>query len=76
MAEVVLHSVCRGRSEVRKWVIQSSQDQKHKLQLILGNKFRIDEEHALKEKYGLKKIGGMKEIWRRNPLLDVIEIKQ
>ena len=26
------------KSEVRKWVIQSSQDQKHKLQLILGNK--------------------------------------
>jgi len=25
---------------------------------------RIDEEHALKEKYGLKKVGGMKEIWR------------
>lgn len=30
---------------------------------------RIDEEHALKEKYGLKKIGGMKEIWREKSAL-------
>ncbi len=30
---------------------------------------RIDEEHALKEKYGLKKTGGMKEIWREKTSL-------
>jgi len=30
---------------------------------------RIDEEHALKEKYGLKKVGGMKEIWREKSAL-------
>ena len=30
---------------------------------------RIDEEHALKEKYGLKKIGGMREIWREKSAL-------
>ena len=30
---------------------------------------RIDEEHALKEKYGLKKVGGMKEIWREKSSL-------
>ena len=30
---------------------------------------RIDEEHALKEKYGLKKTGGMKEIWRERTSL-------
>ncbi len=30
---------------------------------------RIDEEHALKEKYGLKKTGGMKEIWREKTAL-------
>ncbi|HJM18687.1 MAG TPA: 30S ribosomal protein S4 [Candidatus Thalassarchaeaceae archaeon] len=30
---------------------------------------RIDEEHALKEKYGLKKTGGMKEIWREKSAL-------
>tara|TARA_X000001036_G_scaffold152261_1_gene144626 strand:+ start:7037 stop:7708 length:672 start_codon:yes stop_codon:yes gene_type:complete len=27
-------------------------------------KTRIEEEHALKEQFGLKKIGGMKEIWK------------
>jgi len=27
-------------------------------------KSRIEEEHALKEQFGLKKIGGMKEIWK------------
>jgi len=27
-------------------------------------KARIEEEHALKEQFGLKKIGGMKEIWK------------
>ena len=27
-------------------------------------KVRIEEEHALKEQFGLKKIGGMKEIWK------------
>jgi len=30
---------------------------------------RIEEEHALKEKYGLKKIGGMREIWREKSAL-------
>ena len=30
---------------------------------------RIDEEHALKEKYGLKKTGGMREIWRERTSL-------
>ena len=30
---------------------------------------RIDEEHALKEKYGLKKTGGMKEIWKERTAL-------
>ena len=30
---------------------------------------RIDEEHALKEKYGLKKVGGMREIWREKSAL-------
>ena len=25
---------------------------------------RIEEEHALKERFGLKKVGGMREIWR------------
>ena len=30
---------------------------------------RIDEEHALKEKYGLKKTGGMREIWREKSAL-------
>ena len=30
---------------------------------------RIDEEHALKEKYGLKKTGGMNEIWREKSAL-------
>ena len=30
---------------------------------------RIDEEHALKDKYGLKKVGGMKEIWREKSAL-------
>ena len=30
---------------------------------------RIVEEHALKEKYGLKKVGGMKEIWREKSSL-------
>ena len=30
---------------------------------------RIDEEHAWKEKYGLKKVGGMKEIWREKSSL-------
>jgi len=30
---------------------------------------RIDEEHALKEKYGLKKTGGMKEIWKERTSL-------
>ena len=30
---------------------------------------RIDEEHALKEKYGLKTVGGMKEIWREKSSL-------
>ena len=27
-------------------------------------KGRIEEEHALKEQFGLKKVGGMKEIWK------------
>ena len=30
---------------------------------------RIDEEHDLKERYGLKKVGGMKEIWREKSAL-------
>ncbi len=30
---------------------------------------RIDEEHALKDKYGLKKTGGMREIWREKSAL-------
>jgi len=30
---------------------------------------RIEEEHALKEKYGLKKIGGMRRIWREKSAL-------
>ena len=30
---------------------------------------RIEEEHALKEKYGLKKVGGMREIWREKSAL-------
>ena len=30
---------------------------------------RIDEEHALKEKYGLKNTGGMREIWRERTSL-------
>ena len=30
---------------------------------------RIDEEHALKERYGLKKVGGMREIWREKSAL-------
>jgi len=30
---------------------------------------RIDEEHALKEKYGLKKTGGMREIWKERTSL-------
>jgi len=30
---------------------------------------RIDEEHDLKERYGLKKIGGMREIWREKSAL-------
>ena len=27
---------------------------------------RIEEEHASKEQFGLKKVGGMREIWREN----------
>ena len=30
---------------------------------------RIDEEHDLKERYGLKKVGGMREIWREKSQL-------
>ena len=30
---------------------------------------RIDEEHELKERYGLKKVGGMREIWREKSAL-------
>ena len=30
---------------------------------------RIDEEHELKDKYGLKKVGGMREIWREKSAL-------
>tara|TARA_B100000927_G_scaffold190764_1_gene153810 strand:- start:22468 stop:23151 length:684 start_codon:yes stop_codon:yes gene_type:complete len=30
---------------------------------------RIEEEHALKAKYGLKKVGGMREIWREKSAL-------
>ena len=30
---------------------------------------RIDEEHDLKERYGLKKVGGMREIWREESAL-------
>lgn len=30
---------------------------------------RIDEEHDLKERYGLKKIGGMREIWKEKSAL-------
>ena len=30
---------------------------------------RIDEEHDLKERYGLKKVGGMREIWREKSTL-------
>ena len=30
---------------------------------------RIDEEHELKERYGLKKVGGMREIWREKSSL-------
>ena len=30
---------------------------------------RIDEEHDLKESYGLKKVGGMREIWREKSAL-------
>ena len=30
---------------------------------------RIDEEHDLKERYGLKKVGGMREIWREKSAL-------
>ena len=30
---------------------------------------RIEEEHALKEKYGLKKVSGMREIWREKSAL-------
>ena len=30
---------------------------------------RIEEEHALKDQYGLKRIGGMKEIWRERSAL-------
>ena len=30
---------------------------------------RIDEEHALKERFGLKKVGGMREIWREKSSL-------
>ena len=30
---------------------------------------RIDEEHALKERFGLKKVGGMREIWREKSAL-------
>ena len=30
---------------------------------------RIEEEHALKDQYGLKRVGGMKEIWRERSAL-------
>ena len=30
---------------------------------------RIEEEHALKERFGLKKVGGMREIWREKSAL-------
>ena len=30
---------------------------------------RVDEEHDLKERYGLKKVGGMREIWREKSAL-------
>ena len=30
---------------------------------------RIDEEHDLKERFGLKKVGGMREIWREKSSL-------
>ena len=30
---------------------------------------RIEEEHALKQRYGLKKVGGMREIWREKSAL-------
>ena len=30
---------------------------------------RIEEEHALKEQFGLKKVGGMREIWREKSAL-------
>ena len=30
---------------------------------------RIDEEHALKDRFGLKKVGGMREIWREKSAL-------
>ena len=30
---------------------------------------RIEEEHELKSKYGLKKVGGMREIWREKSAL-------
>ena len=34
-----------------------------------GKQARIDEEHDLKERYGLKKVGGMREIWREKSAL-------
>ena len=30
---------------------------------------RIEEEHALKDQFGLKKVGGMREIWREKSAL-------
>ncbi|DAC70340.1 MAG TPA: 30S ribosomal protein S4, partial [Candidatus Poseidoniales archaeon] len=30
---------------------------------------RIEEEHRLKEQFGLKKVGGMREIWREKSAL-------
>jgi small subunit ribosomal protein S4 len=70
MAERALLWVCRGKSDEvammgePKFSRSRTQTPTHP-----WKQARIDEEHALKEKYGLKKTGGMREIWREKSAL-------
>ena len=57
--------VCKERSdEALPWDIQNFLDRSMIISSHPWKAQRIEEEHALKANHGLKRIGGMKEIWK------------
>ena len=69
MVEEALLLVSRGRSEVRNMGEPKFSRARTQTPTHPWKQARIDEEHDLKERYGLKKVGGMREIWREKSAL-------